>query len=60
MDWDKLPESLKATPKLTALKLDFNFYSAGIDFTRQSLTSETSKVDPRTVTVTIFIMAVDP
>ena len=34
-----------------------NPYSAGIDFRRQILTS---KVDPRTVIVKIFMMAVDP
>ena len=34
-----------------------NPYSAGIDFSRQILTT---KVDPRTVRVKIFIMAVDP
>ena len=34
----------------------FNPYSAGIDFSRQNLT----KVDPRTVRVKIFLMAVDP
>ena len=49
----------------------FNPYSAGIDFSRQNLTSVdesdvcrrqivTTKVDPRTVRVNIFIMAVDP
>ena len=35
----------------------FNSYIAGIDIRRQILTS---KVDPRTVRVKIFIMAVDP
>ena len=34
-----------------------NPYSAGTDFSRQILTI---KVDPRTVIVNIFIMAVDP
>ena len=34
-----------------------NPYSAGIDFRRQILTS---KIDPHTVKVKIFIMAVDP
>ena len=34
-----------------------NPYSAGIDFSRQILTT---KVDPRTVRVNIFIMVVDP
>ena len=34
----------------------FNPYSAGIDFSRQTLT----KVDHRTGTVNIFLMAVDP
>ena len=34
-----------------------NPYSAGIDFSHQNLTS---KVDPRTVRVKIFLMAVDP
>ena len=34
-----------------------NPYSAGIDFSRQNLTT---KVDPRTVRIKIFIMAVDP
>ena len=32
-------------------------YSAGVDFRRQSLTSE---VDPRTGRVNIFLIAVDP
>ena len=32
-------------------------YSAGINFSRQILTS---KIDPRTVRVNIFLMAVDP
>ena len=36
-----------------------NPYSAGIDFSRQNLTS-TSKVDPRTVRLIIFLMVVDP
>ena len=36
---------------------NLNPYSAGIDFSRQILTS---KVDPRTVRVQIFILAVDP
>ena len=35
----------------------FNSYSAGIDLSRQILTT---KVDPRTVRVKIFLMAVDP
>ena len=34
-----------------------NPYSAGIDFSRQNLTSI---VDPRTVRINIFLMAVDP
>ena len=38
----------------------FNPYSAGINFSRQDLTSTTSKVDPRTVKVNICIMVVDP
>ena len=37
-----------------------NPYSAGIDFSRQNLTSSSSKVDPGTVSVKIFILAVDP
>ena len=37
--------------------LAFNPDSAGIDFSRQILTSN---VDPRTVRVKIFIMAIDP
>ena len=35
----------------------FNPYSAGIDFRRQIVTS---KVDPRTVRIKIFLIAVDP
>ena len=35
----------------------FNLYSAGIDFRRQNLTS---KIDPHTVKVNIFIMTLDP
>ena len=35
----------------------FNPYSAGIDFSRQNLTS---KVNPRTARVEIFLMVVDP
>ena len=35
----------------------FNPYSAGIDFSRQILTTE---VDPRTVKLKTFIMSVDP
>ena len=39
-----------------AVSLVINTYSAGIDFSRQNLPS---KVNPRTVKVNIFIMAVD-
>ena len=42
----------------------FNSYSAGIDFCRQkidfSCQNLTTKVDPRTVRVNIFIMPADP
>ena len=44
----------------------FYSYSAGIYFSRQNLTSTdrrqilTSKIDPRTVRVKLFKMAVDP
>ena len=43
----------------------FNPHSAGIDFSRQNLTSADVRfwrlyVNPRTVRVNIFIMAVDP
>ena len=38
-------------------KFWFNPYSAGIDFSRQILTS---KVDPRTVRVKVPLLAVDP
>ena len=37
--------------------MEFNPHSAGIDFSRQNLTS---KVDPRTVREKIYLMAVDP
>ena len=34
-------------------------HSAGIDFSRQNLMSVASKIDPRTVREKIFLMAVD-
>ena len=44
---------------------DYIPYSAGIDFSRQNLTSVdvrilTTKVDLRTVRINIFLMVVDP
>ena len=51
-------------------KIYLNPYSAGIDFRRQNLTTLdvyfrrrqilASKVDPRTVKVILFLVAVDP
>ena len=39
------------------MEMIFNFYSTGIDFSRQNLTTG---VDTRTVREKIFLMAVEP
>ena len=49
--------SVEAVCRIGETQLHFNPYSAGIEFCRQILTT---KVDPRTVRVEIFLIAVDP
>ena len=46
---------------IAAISESVNPYSAGIDFSHQNLRQIlTTKVDPRTVRVEIFLMAIDP